>query len=149
LRMYGVDNLLIRRLKKEDSKDIARIYMSIVKRYEEIDFDRIIREQVRNTGMANFIAELNGKVVGFIISYTLSGGFGIDKSAWIAMVGVDPKSMGKGIGKAMAEEVFRFYKDQGIDNIYTSVRWDSTDLLSFFKTLRFDRSDFINLSKIE
>jgi predicted N-acetyltransferase YhbS len=147
--MCGVDNLLIRRLKKEDSKDIARIYTSIVKRYEEIDFDRIIREQVRNTGMANFVAELKGKVVGFIISHTLSGGFGIDESAWIAMVGVDPKSMGKGIGKAMAEEVFRFYKDKGIDNIYTSVRWDSTDLLSFFKTLRFDRSDFINLSKIE
>jgi ribosomal protein S18 acetylase RimI-like enzyme len=147
--MCGVDNLLIRRVKKEDSKDIARIYTSIVKRYEEIDFDRIIREQVRNTGMANYVAEIKGNVVGFIISYTLSGGFGIDKSAWIAMVGVDPKSMGKGIGKAMAEEVFRFYKDKGIDNIYTSVRWDSTDLLSFFKTLRFDRSDFINLSKIE
>lgn len=144
-----MDNLLIRRVKKEDSKDIARIFASIVKRYKEIDFDRLIYEQVRNTGMANFVAEIKGKVVGFIISYTLSGGFGIDKSAWIAMVGVDPKYMGRGIGKAMAEELFRFYKDQGISNIYTSVRWDSTDLLSFFKTLKFDRSDFINLSKVE
>jgi len=147
--MCRVDNLLIRRVKKEDSKDIARIFASIVKRYKEIDFDRLIYEQVRNTGMANFVAEIKGKVVGFIISYTLSGGFGIDKSAWIAMVGVDPKYMGRGIGKAMAEELFRFYKDQGINNIYTSVRWDSTDLLSFFKTLKFDRSDFINLSKLD
>ena len=144
-----MDNLLIRRVKAEDSKDIARIYTSIVKRYEEIDFERLIREQVRNTGMANFVAEVKGKVIGFIISHTLSGGFGIDKSAWIAMVGVDPKSMGKGIGKALADELFRFYKDQGINNIYTSVRWDSTDLLSFFKTLEFDRSDFINLRKVE
>ena len=144
-----MDNLLIRRLKKADSKDIARIFASIVKRYEEIDFDRLIYEQARNTGMANLVAEFKGKVIGFIISYTLSGGFGIDKSAWIAMVGVDPKFMGKGIGKAMAEELFRFYKEKGINNIYTSVRWDSTDLLSFFKTLKFDRSDFINLSKIE
>lgn len=144
-----MNNLLIRRVKIGDSEDIARIYASIVKRYEEIDFNRIIREQVRNTDMANFVAELMGKVVGFIVSYTLSGGFGIDKSAWIAMVGVDPKFMGKGIGKNLAEEVFRFYRDQGINNIYTSVRWDSTDLLSFFKTLKFDRSDFINLSKVE
>jgi len=144
-----LNNLLIRRVKIGDSEDIARIYASIVKRYEEIDFNRIIREQVRNTGMANFVAELMGKVVGFIVSHTLSGGFGIDKSAWIAMVGVDPKFMGKGIGKNLAEEVFRFYRDQGINNIYTSVRWDSTDLLSFFKTLKFDRSDFINLSKVE
>ena len=147
--MCRVDDLLIRRVKKEDSKDIARIFGSIVKKYEEIDFDRLIYEQVRNTGTANFVAEIKGKVVGFIISYTLSGGFGIDKSAWIAMVGVDPKSMGKGIGKAMAEELFRFYKDQGINNIYTSVRWDSTDILSFFKTLKFDRSEFINLCKTD
>lgn len=140
-------DLLIRKVKVEDSEEIARIYESIVKKYEEIDFNRIIREQVRNSGMANFVAELRGKVIGYMISYTLSGGFGIDKSAWIAMVGVDPKFMGKGIGKRLAEEVFRFYKDQGINNIYTSVRWDSTDLLSFFKTLKFDRSDFINLSK--
>jgi ribosomal protein S18 acetylase RimI-like enzyme len=144
-----MNNLLIRRVKIEDAEAIARIYGSIVKRNEEIDFDRIIREQVRNIGMANFVAELRGKVVGFMITYTLSGGFGIDKSAWIAMVGVDPKYMGKDIGKNLAEEVFRFYRDQGINNIYTSVRWDSTDLLSFFKTLNFDRSDFINLRKVE
>jgi hypothetical protein len=49
----------------------------------------------------------------------------------------------------MAEELFKFYKDKGIHNIYTSVRWDSTDLLTFFKTLKFDRSDFINLRKVE
>jgi hypothetical protein len=28
------------------------------------------------------------------------------------------------------------------------VRWDSTDMLSFFKTLGFDRSNFINLRKV-
>ena len=83
-----------------------------------------------------------------MISYTLSVGFGIDKSAWIAIFGVDPKFMGQGIGKGLANEVFRFYKEHGIYNIYTSVRWDSTDILSFFKSLDFDRSNFINLRKV-
>ncbi|PIP35560.1 MAG: GNAT family N-acetyltransferase, partial [Desulfobacterales bacterium CG23_combo_of_CG06-09_8_20_14_all_52_9] len=36
---------------------------------------------------------------------------------------------------------------EGIHNVHTSVQWDSTDLLSFFKTLGFNRSNFINLSK--
>jgi len=48
----------------------------------------------------------------------------------------------------LAEETFRFYKNAGIREIYTSVRWDSVDLLSFFKTLEFDRSNFINLRKV-
>jgi N-acetylglutamate synthase-like GNAT family acetyltransferase len=71
----------------------------------------------------------------------------VEKSAWIASLGVDPKYMGQGIGKRLAQEIFDVYKEKGIQNIFTSVRWDSADLLSFFKTLGFDRSDFINLRK--
>jgi N-acetylglutamate synthase-like GNAT family acetyltransferase len=70
------------------------------------------------------------------------------KSAWIATLGVDPTCMGQGIGESLAKEIFSYYKGQGIENVYTSVRWDSTDLLSFFKTLGFDRSNFINLRKV-
>ena len=56
--------------------------------------------------------------------------------------------MGQGIGAALAEEIFGVYRTRGIENVYTSVRWDSTDMLSFFKTLGFDRSNFINLRKV-
>jgi len=56
--------------------------------------------------------------------------------------------MGQGIGAALAQEIFAFYRARGIDNVYTSVRWDSTDMLSFFKILGFDRSNFINLRKV-
>jgi N-acetylglutamate synthase-like GNAT family acetyltransferase len=70
------------------------------------------------------------------------------KSAWIATLGVDPNFMGQGIGASLAKEIFTYYKEHGIENVYTSVRWDSTDMLSFFKTLGFDRSNFINLRKI-
>jgi len=144
-----MDNLLIRSLGIEDNKDVDRIYHSIVKNPEKIDFGRLIEEQTQTGSWASsFVAELNGKVVGFIISYILSGGFGIDKGAWIALICVDPKFMGKGIGKSMTRKMFEYYKDQGIYNIYTSVRWDSTDLLSFFKALSFDRSNFINLCKV-
>jgi ribosomal protein S18 acetylase RimI-like enzyme len=94
------------------------------------------------------VAEFQGKVVGFMISYILTAGFGEAKSAWIATFGVNPNFMGQGIGASLAEEIFKFYKSEGIEYVYTSVRWDSTDLLSFFKTLGFDRSNFINLRKI-
>jgi len=144
-----MDNLLIRSLRNGDCNDIDRIYHSIVKNSEKIDFRRVIDEQsLTGSSASSFAAELNGKVVGFIISYILSGGFGIDKGAWIALICVDPKFMGKGIGKSMAKKMFDYYKEQGIANIYTSVRWDSTDLLSFFKALAFDRSNFINLRKV-
>ena len=143
-----MDNLVIRELRIEDAREVSRIYGSIVKDNREIDFERIFDEQHKGSGMTSFVAEVAGRVVGYLISYRLSGGFGIDRSAWIAIIGVDPKFMDQGIGKGLAEEAFRFYKEKGINNIYTTVEWDSTDMLQFFKTLGFDRSEFVNLRKV-
>jgi len=140
--------VLIRELKTKDEDQISRIQGSITQTSVDIDIRKIVEDRVKNTESGNFVAEFEGKIVGFMISYILLGGFGIEKSAWIAMFGVDPKFMGQGIGKKLAEEVFAFYRQKGITNIRTSVRWDSTDLLSFFKTLGFDRSEFINLRRV-
>ena len=142
-----MENTQIRMIKKEDVPSIENIYASIIQRPEKIDFNRIIEEHSDRQGVISFVAEQDNTVVGFMICYTISAGFGIDKSAWISMLGVAPKHMGQGIGKKLARAMFDFCKGKGIKNIYTSVPWDSTDMLSFFKTLDFDRSNFINLRK--
>ncbi len=83
-----------------------------------------------------------------MITYIIYGGFGLEKSAWVGLFGVDPKYMGRGIGKMLAREVFDVFRKIDVKNVFTSVKWDSTDLLSFFKSLGFGRCDFINLEKI-
>ena len=143
-----MDNMDIRRLEKEDAEEISKIYGAITMQPVSADFKRVVEEHALREDGACFVAERDGKIAGFMISYILTAGFGMPKSAWIATLGVDPNCMGQGIGASLAEEIFKYYKDQGIENIYTSVRWDSTDLLSFFKTLGFDRSNFINLRKV-
>jgi ribosomal protein S18 acetylase RimI-like enzyme len=140
-------NFLIRRIKIEDADDMGRIMAAITQSSEKIDFRQIIEEQVQSDKDASFVAEIDGKVVGFMISHIVYGGFGLEKSAWIVTLGVEPQFMGRDIGKKLAEEIFRVYRDRGIQYVFTSVRWDSADLLSFFKTLDFDRSSFINLRK--
>ena len=143
-----MDNIQIRKLQKEDADEISRIYAAITMKEVDPDFKRVVEEHSQRNDDACFVAENEGKVIGFMISYILTAGFGMAKSAWIATLGVDPNCMGVGIGAALAEEIFKYYKSQCIENVYTSVRWDSTDLLSFFKTMGFDRSNFINLRKV-
>ena len=143
-----MDKVQIRRLQKEDADEISRIYAAITMKAVDTDFKRIVEDHAQRDDEACFVAQREDKVVGFMISYILTAGFGITKSAWIATLGVDPKFMGQGIGASLAKEIFKYYNAQGIENVYTSVRWDSTDMLSFFKTLGFDRSNFINLKKI-
>lgn len=142
-----MENFNIRRLRVDDADAITKIYAAITRRSVEPDFKRVVEGHAQNGEEACFIAEHQGKIVGFMISYILTAGFGETKSAWIATVGVDPDFMGQGIGAEMARKIFEIYKAAGIEKVYTSVRWDSTDLLSFFKTLGFDRSEFINLKK--
>ncbi|MBC8246674.1 MAG: GNAT family N-acetyltransferase [Deltaproteobacteria bacterium] len=134
-------------MKIEDADEIGVISMAITQKPAGVNFKRIVEEQLRHEKNACFVAEIEGNVVGFMISYIQSGGFGLKESAWIVQLGVDPKYMGQGIGDRLAKEIFKYCKKAGIKDIYTSVRWDSTDLLSFFKTLGFDRSNFINLRK--
>ena len=142
--MNAVD---IRRMKIEDADEIGVISMAITQKPAGVNFKRIVEEQLRHEKNACFVAEIEGNVVGFMISYIQSGGFGLKESAWVVQLGVDPKYMGQGIGDRLAKEIFKYCQKSGIKDIYTSVRWDSTDLLSFFKTLGFDRSNFINLRK--
>ena len=127
---------------------IGQIYAAITRRPVEPDFKSVVEEHAQSDEEACFVAEHQGKVVGFMISYILTAGFGEAKSAWIATLGVDPNFMGQGIGASLAQKIFKIHKAAGIENVYTTVRWDSTDLLSFFKTLGFDRSKFINLRKV-
>jgi ribosomal protein S18 acetylase RimI-like enzyme len=143
-----VKDMQIRRLKIEDAEPITRIYAAITRKPASADFKRVVEDHARREDGACFVAEMNGQVVGFMISTILTAGFGMAKSAWIATLGVSPDHMGQGIGAGMAEAIFAYYRSHGIENVYTAVRWDSTDMLSFFKTLGFDRSNFINLRRV-
>jgi ribosomal protein S18 acetylase RimI-like enzyme len=146
-RMDSVEKILIRALQVTDANDIIDICSSIVRKPMAVDFNALIRKHVQNKNDICLVAEHEGQVIGFMISYLLNFGFGIETSAWIATFGVDPNFMGQGIGDQMAHEIFTRYKNMGIGRVYTSVQWDSTDLLSFFKSLGFDRSNHINLKK--
>jgi ribosomal protein S18 acetylase RimI-like enzyme len=141
------DKLLIRKIKVEDADQIREIHSSITNIAAEIDFRCIIEQQLLRDEDISYVAEVDGRLVGFIVSSLVYGGFGLEKSAWITNFGVHPDFMAKGIGKALARELFKVYKKKGVENIFSSVPWDSVDILSFFKTLGFDRSGLINLRK--
>jgi len=142
-----VAKILIRKMRKDDADEVSRIDAAITKSPSRIDFKPIVAEAAKRNSNASMVAEIRGKVVGFMISIITAGIFGTEKVAWISMFGVDPKYMGQEIGKSLAKGIFDYYKEKGVKKIYTSVRWDSTDLLSFFKAVGFERSNFINLRK--
>jgi len=55
--------------------------------------------------------------------------------------------MGTEIGQSLIIQLFKQFKKKKINEIYTAARWDAVDILSFFKSIGFDRSNFISLKK--
>ncbi len=138
----------IRAIRDEDAKGLMRIISAVTKKPCNTDFKEIIAGLSQKNGQdTSFVVEKDDKIIGFMISYIIHAGFGLSKSAWIVSLGVDPDFMDQGVGKMLAQKIFSKYKEKKIEYIYSSVLWDSIDLLSFFKALGFERSDFINLKK--
>lgn len=142
-----MEKLVIRKLQAGDALKVGNICADITQTPVAEDFVQMLTEQPLKKEDLSFVAELNGEVIGYMISTIMSGIFGIKRSAWISTMGVAPAYMGQGIGEKLAQETFEMAKAAGLEDIYTSVQWDSPDLLSYFKTMGFGRSKFINLLK--
>lgn len=137
----------IRALKKNDINAIAKIQEAITKKKVPKYWAERVEDYIRKSPRTCLVAEYDDKTVGFIIGDIKTWGFGIERSGWIEIVGIEPKFMGRGIGKQLGKILIQQFKKEGVKEIYTTVRWDSGDLLAFFKSIGFKRSDFINLEK--
>ena len=137
----------IRKIRAEDVPEIVSIQESILQKKVSKKWVQMVEHHLKRQEGVGFVALKEGQVVGFIIGEIKGEGFGLEQSGWIEVVEVHPKQMGTGIGRALADKLFHFFKKKGINDIYTTVRWDAGDMLSFFKSIGFDRSTFINLRK--
>ena len=89
-------SLVVRRIDSKDAAAVADIQSTITKSTVDIDFGHLIEDQEIDSRNLSFVAEIDGKIAGFMITYLLNGGFGLEKSAWIATMGVSPGFMGTG-----------------------------------------------------
>ncbi|MFH1059718.1 MAG: GNAT family N-acetyltransferase [Pseudomonadota bacterium] len=135
----------LRRMSSQDVEQVVRIQKSITRQPVSDRWRGMVACHVDHDDMVGFVAEVDGKLVGFVIGEIKVGGFGSEVTGWIEMVGVNPDQMGGGVGRALAQALFDYFLAQGVPDICTAVRWDSGDMLAFFKNLGFDRSPFINL----
>jgi ribosomal protein S18 acetylase RimI-like enzyme len=136
---------IIKPIELEHYDAIMEIHEAILKRFTKPQWKSPVKNRIGQKDFIGFVALHQGKVVGFILSEIKEGDFGQDKSGWLQIVGVDPKFMGLGIGKALGNHLLEHYRALGINDVYTTVRWDAVDMLSFFKSLGFGRSNFMNL----
>ncbi len=141
-----MEGVIIRALKKEDLEAIVKIDEKVLGESRKDYWERKLEALGSKSAQTSFAAEVQGKVVGFILGDISGWEFGVpDTIGWIDTIGVDPAYQKKGIATALANELIRGLKGVGVKTIYTLVSWNDWDLLQFFHAMGFGRGDMINL----
>ncbi|MCK4266330.1 MAG: GNAT family N-acetyltransferase [Thermoplasmata archaeon] len=142
-------DIRVRPMAQDDIGQAASIHKKIPKegltQDMEYSIEALFTAFIDRSPKTCLVAEDDDTVVGFIVGDIKEWSFGLERSGWIEIVEVDPKHMGKGIGKTLGEALLKSFREEGIREVYTSVKWDSGDLIEFFKSIGFDKSGFINL----
>ena len=141
--------ITVRSMKEKDINQAADIHRKVIREGlgQKMNYaiEDLFKSFIKKSPKTCIVAEKNGEVAGFVIGCIKEWGFGVERSGWIEMIEVDPKFMGAGIGKKLGEALIKNFKNEKISEVYTSIKWDSGDLVAFFKSIGFDKSSFINL----
>lgn len=103
-------------------------------------------ESSETSGVPSLAAEVNDKVIGFILGSASGWEYGIPENvAWIDTLGVVKEYQKRGIARLLFKEMLSMFRKVGVDTVYVFVNWKDWDLLQFFEKMGFKRGDMINL----
>jgi len=129
------DAVLVRNLRAEDQDAVIAIDARSIGRRRDEFFKLKLRQAAADTGIAvSLAAELDGRVVGFLLARVYYGEFGLtERTAVMDVLGVHPDSRGRHVGAALIDQLRTNLLALGIRTLQTEVAWDSPELLAFFQ----------------
>ncbi|MCA9790841.1 MAG: GNAT family N-acetyltransferase [Candidatus Eremiobacteraeota bacterium] len=138
----------IRPLTELDIQEITEIDEKIQGEYRPQVWETKILYYIRRDPDASQVAEVDGKVVGFMLGEIRSGEFGLEKPVgWIEVLGIDPAHRGQSLGRQMAEKMLTHFTDQGATLVKTLVPEGMESIGDFFRKIGFERSTIQPLEK--
>jgi ribosomal protein S18 acetylase RimI-like enzyme len=144
--MNLLEDVKIRALRKEDLGAIVEIDAKVLGENRKDYWERKLKLMNDKSSQVSLVAEVEGKVLGFILGDISGWEFGVpDTIGWIDTIGIDPAYQKEGLATALAHELIKRLKAIGVRTIYTLVSWSDWDLLQFFHAMGFTRGDMINL----
>ena len=140
-----MSDISVRPMKKKDVEAAAQITRAITRKRVSARWKTMVENLIELHPDECLAALYRGQVIGFILGEMKEFAFGAERSGWIEVLGVHPRHMGKGVGKLLGSRLQSIFKKKGATRVFSAVRWDSGDLLAFFRSIGFDRSAFIIL----
>ena len=146
--LAAMADVRIRPVTELDIEAICKIDERITGRYRpEVWEDRVIY-YIRRDPDSSQVAEVGGKVVGFMLGEVRGGEFGLEEpTGWVEFFGVDPSSREKGVGRRLIEALLGHFRSKGAHVARTMVATSDTDIAGFLKAMQFTAAPVTALEK--
>jgi len=137
---------VIRTMVPSDLDRIVEIDIKVLGKPRPDYWEMKLELMEKRSQVFSLVAELDGKVIGFIIGDESRWEYGVPENVgWIDTIGVDPDYQRKGIAKILFTEMTNSLKKMDVDTIITFVTRRDWILLKFFNSMGFQKGDLINL----
>jgi ribosomal protein S18 acetylase RimI-like enzyme len=137
----------IRPLDELDIGSVVRIDERITGIYRPEIWEQRIGYYLRRDPDASRVAEVDGKVVGFMLGDVRAGEFGLEEpSGWIERFGIDPDHRGRDLGKQLFDAIREHFNAAGATTVRTLVDSKDQGVTGFLKAVGFTPS---NLQALE
>ena len=131
----------IRPLDELDIGSIVRIDERITGIYRPDLWEQRAGYYLRRDPDASQVAEVDGRVVGFMLGDLRAGEFGLEEpSGWIERFGIDPDYRGRDLGKQLFTAILRHFRAHGATTVRTLVDRKDAGVAGFLEALGFTPS---------
>jgi len=134
--ILDTDAVLVRTMSVSDLNAVVAIDALATGRRRPSYFELMLQRAIQQASMQiSLVAELEGRVVGFLIGSLYYGEYGlVEPTASVDAIGVDPRHRGHRVGKAMMRQLRANLGALQISTLRTEVDWDDLDLIAFFRS---------------
>lgn len=128
----------IRPVTELDIEAICKIDERITGKYRPDAWEDRVIYYIRRDPDSSQVAELDGKVIGFMLGEVRGGEFGLEEpTGWVEFFGVDPQAREKGIGRSLIEALLSGFKRKGAHVARTMVRGEDKEIDAFIRRMGF------------
>ena len=142
------DDVVIRPMTELDIEGITRIDERITRQYRPDVWERRVGYYLRRDADSSQVAEIAGRVAGFMMGEVRGGEFGLDEpTGWIEFFGVDPDVRGRDLGRKLIDALLAHFRAQGAHIARTMVATRDEDIAGFLKAMQFTPAPLTALEK--
>jgi ribosomal protein S18 acetylase RimI-like enzyme len=130
------ETVRVRPLDELDITEVADIAERSGGRHDPGFWEDRVAYFLRRDPEGALVAEVGGRVAGFMLGEVRSGEFGIaEPTGWIEVLGVDPGLRGRAVGRLLAEALEAHFRARGAVAVRTLVDETMPGIAGFFASL--------------